>query len=486
MSSAGFERNQLRLKALESAKWSGLANLIRQVVQFGSALVLARFLSPAHFGQFAIVSVFVVLGQLLGSFGTAQVVIQRQIRDSEQLATIQVINVLFALFAATVLILLAPNIAAWYAVGEIKLALQLVALTFLPAAWVNVQRAILEQDLRFGQIATVEVAAVCAGSVVGITFAYMGFGLNALVGLALMSALTTFVGFCLLQPLVPLRYRHEHAMAVMRFSLELTGFNLVNYFARNADAMLIGKFIGAPGLGLYSLAYKILLYPLDNISRVVVRILFPALSLIQQDNERIRSGYVKVLSAISMVTFPLMLGLMALAGEVVSVLMGDSWIDVVPLLVIFAPIGMLQSIVSTVGAIHTAKGTTDVLLRTGLVNAGVILFGIVAGLPFGVVGVATGYATAVVVVTYPTLKLAWRTIDLRVRDGLLPLVPYANCAILMSVIVALAAWCLEELGASAVLRLFTLVPIGAALYSGTLFVLYRSSCLSTLSSLRAS
>src|SRR6185295_15034946 len=149
-------------------------------------------------------------------------------------------------------------------------------------------------------------------------------------------------------------FNWNEAKSVMHFSLNLTAFNVFNYFARNADNFLIGRYLGEQSLGYYDLAYRLMIYPLQGISAVIGRVMFPLYSQLQDDLGRFRNAYLSIAWAIAFVAFPLMLGLMSVAQPLVLTLWGDQWTQVVALLLIFAPLGAIQSVATTVGSIYQA------------------------------------------------------------------------------------------------------------------------------------
>ncbi len=153
----------------------------------------------------------------------------------------------------------------------------------------------------------------------------------------------------------------------MQFSLNLSGFGIVNYASRNADNLIIGRVLGSIQLGYYQMAYNLMLAPIQNISSVISQVAYPAFSRIQDDNERFRSAYVRSCALIALVTFPVMAGLAVIADPLVRVILGSKWIGAIRIFEILAPVGLLQSVQTTVGQIYTAKARTDWMFRWGLV-----------------------------------------------------------------------------------------------------------------------
>ena len=169
------------------------------------------------------------------------------------------------------------------------------------------------------------------------------------------------------------------------------GFNVVNYFARNIDKLLIGKFLGDQALGYYTLAYKIMLYPLQSISWVIGKVMFPAFSKIQHDLEKVRTAYLKMVKAISLVTFPMMFGLFAVAPEFVHVIYGPKWEPLILLIRILCFCGIVQSIGTTVGNIILSQGKSGLQLRFGILGTIFAAIAIMGGLKLGIVAIALFY-----------------------------------------------------------------------------------------------
>jgi PST family polysaccharide transporter len=215
------------------------------------------------------------------------------------------------------------------------------------------------------------------------------------------------------------------------FSSRLFGFQFMNYWMRNADNLLIGKFVGADALGAYNRAYMWMLMPIAQVSQVVSRVMFPALSRVQHDLPRVKRFYLRTISAIALITFPTMLGLTVVSDLFVSTVLGDNWLDVIPLLQVLGVVGMMQSIGTTTGLIYQSLGRTDLLLRWGIGSGLVTLTAFVIGLRWGALGVATAYAIRSAGLVYWNYSIPGRLIDMKVREVFYAARGAFGCALLM-------------------------------------------------------
>ena len=209
--------------------------------------------------------------------------------------------------------------AAYYREPRITAVLRFLSIGFVISGCSVLQKAIFERNLAFRITAWSETAGVVGGAVVGIASALMGAGIWALVAQALVSASVTSALLWAFSDWRPtLTFEWAEIKRVSGFSLGLTGFNFVNYFARNADYLLIGRFLGANQLGIYTLAYRVMLYPLQSVSAVVSRVTFPVCTQFQDDDARFRSAYLRTAAMIGLVTFPIVLGVYSVARPLVS------------------------------------------------------------------------------------------------------------------------------------------------------------------------
>jgi PST family polysaccharide transporter len=269
---------------------------------------------------------------------------------------------------------------------------------------------------------------------------------------------------------------------VSSFSLNLTGYNIFNFFARNADYLLIGRFLGATQLGLYTLAYRIMLYPVQRLTVVVNRVLFPVYSQLQQDPERFRRAYLKTIGMIAAIAFPAMMGLWVVAEPMVHVVFGSKWQGAVPVLQILVPIGLMQSVGATVGPVYQAKGRTDLLFRWGLASGILVVAAFVIGLRWGIVGVAFAYLVCNFICLVPNLYIPLRLISLPLsRLAAVVSRPLLGSVLMAGGLVGVRAL-LPHMSHSFALQF--LVPLGIVAYIGISLVLNREQVRQALDMLR--
>lgn len=455
----------LKEKVLTGTKWVALANIFKQILQVVSLIIFARLLTPEDFGMYAVLMIFVGFMSMFTDMGTGAALIHIKRPSDTLYSSVFYFNLFVGLLLSLSLILMSSPIAQFFQMPKIKALLEIISFTFIIASFGVVQKALYEKSLNFKTVTIIEIFSSFLGVTVGISAAFYGLGVLSLIIQTLSQNLLLVVLFWTYSTWRPMFYfKLDDIKYIWQFTKNLSLFNIVNYFARNADNFLIGKFLGSPALGVYSVAYKIMLYPLSNVSRTLLRILFPAFAKIQDDNKKFQKAYLRVIFFIALVTFPLMVGLITTADVLVPVLFGNKWHNLDILLIILAPIGMIQSIMTTLGSIYMAKGDTKTLMNIGFVSSTITVLFFILGLPFGVEGVAFSYLISNLIILYPVFRISWKQIDLSVKRGFVEIAPILVISILMGIGVIATGKIIDLFSLSQIFKLIIMILSGITIY----------------------
>jgi PST family polysaccharide transporter len=419
--------------------WSGGTRAVRVVLQLATSVVLARLLTPEEFGLIAMITVLTNFVGVFSEFGLAAALIQRSdLREGHRSSTFWLTLAVGVLLGAGVYAA-APWISAFYDEDRLVPLTHFIAVSFLVASLRVVQAALLNREMRFRAIGSIEIAATLVGGGVGIAMALAGYGVWSLVAQLLAIGVAEAVGFWVASGWRPrLQFDTAAVRELMPYSLNFMGFSVVNYWVRNADNLLIGRFVGSVGLGIYDRAYRTMLLPLTHGSGLMSRVMFPALSRIQTDRGAVKRLYVRAIRSISLVTFPLMIGLLVAADVFVATLFGPKWAEVVPVLRVLCLVGLLQSVSSTTGWLYQSQGKTDVLLRWGLFSGAVTVVAFGIGVHWGFMGVAVAYVIRTVLLTPLSFAIPGRFVGLRLGEVTSALAGTLACASAMGAAIALA------------------------------------------------
>ena len=241
-------------------------------------------------------------------------------------------------------------------------------------------------------------------------------------------------------------------------------FSFVNYFSRNMDNLLIGRVLGPITLGYYDLGYQTMIRLLSLVSGTIASPLFPALSRIQDDKPKVREIYLRVISYIALITFPMMFGLLSVAHIFVPGVLGDKWSPAIPILQILAVAGAVQSIYVTVGDIYQSQGKTRLMLKTGSLGAAIYVSAFLIGIHWGIIGVATACMFGSLLYGAITQYIACRVIDLGFGRFLNTLLPHLIRSIIMALVVYACSIVMVHMKMDLIFALICLVILGAGIY----------------------
>ncbi len=407
----------LKQKTIKGLSWSFASQAARQVSQFAVTVILARLLMPDDFGLVGMATVFTGFISAVNEIGVSGALIQRQQVDESHYSSVFWLNIFLGTAFTALFIAVSPAIAAFYNKPELISILRISAFNFILAAFSIVQRAIFQKHMEFKKLAVIETLAIVIGGVVGIVMAYRGFGAWSLVYQMIAFTLANTVLLWLFSHWRPrFIFSISSIKDIFGFSAHVTGFTVMNYFARNVDYLLIGKFLGAESLGYYTLAYKLMLYPLQNVTWTIQKVMFPAFSVIQNDIAKVKNAYLKMIKSISITVFPMMFGLFALAPELIDAVYGAKWLPSVIVIRIFCFCGMIQCLSSTAGTIYQSQGRSDIQFKIGFLGSLGAVLSIILGLRWGIEGVAACYTAYSILWGFYSLYIVERLISLKKKD----------------------------------------------------------------------
>jgi PST family polysaccharide transporter len=354
---------------------------------------------------------------IFSNLGLSTATIQRTDITHEQVSTLFWINAGIGVLLTLIVAALAPAVALFYKTPELLWVMVSLSIIFTISGLSVQHNALLTRQMRFLPIAAIRVLSLLSGILVAIVTAYYGFGYWALVFNSLTNVTVGTLGSWFACKWVPgLPSRKAGVGAMIKFGADLVSFDVVNYFARNLDNILIGRFLGAATLGLYSKAYQLLMMPITNLRGPINSVAMPALSRLQSDPETYRDYYLKCVSLLAFVSMPLVAFMFVCTDQLITLLLGTQWLGAGVLFKILAVAAFIQPVSGTTGMVLISTGQSRLYLKLGLISSLFICLSFVAGLPWGAKGVATGYAIINYVLLFPVLFYSFKNTAVNIKD----------------------------------------------------------------------
>ena len=430
------ENDNLRRRTLSGVSWSAISQGLNQGFTFAISVVLARILGPKVYGLIGMIYVFTGFAAVFGDLGLAAAIVQRKELEARHLNAAFWTNVAMGTTMTLLMAALAPLVAWFYREPVLFKLTAVIALKYIVDSLCVVQIALLNRAMRFRTLAGIQIGSTVFSGFVGLGLALYGMGPWSLVAQTLGASIASLAVSWVLGNWRPtFSFETRASKELFGFSAPVLGFNIANYWARTLDNLLIGRFIGPAALGIYSRAYTMMLMPLSQVSQVVGRVMFPALSTIQDDKPRVKRAYLKSTSIIGLITFPMMIGAFVISEHFILALLGDKWAGVIPLFRIFCWVGLLQSIGTTVGWIYQSQGQTGLYFTMGVIFFPLTVVAFVIGIRWGIVGVAWSYFILNIFWWYPSWAVPSRLIGLTFSEMLRTLTPEFLCAMAMGAVV---------------------------------------------------
>ena len=416
-----FDTRNLSADLKRHSVRGGTVTLVAQgaklLLQTTSMMCLARLLTPADFGLIAMVLAITGFVMMLKDLGLSMATVQRAEINHGQVSTLFWINVGLSIVLVGVTAGLAPVVAWFYGEPRLIPITLVLAGAFLFGGLTIQHQALLRRQMRFRALAIVDIVAMALSVAVAIASALLGAGYWSLVAMQITLAAATAVGVWWACPWRPGRLRRGTGVRTMlAFGGYLTGFNVLNYFARNLDNTLIGWRWGATPLGLYSRAYSLLLLPIQQVTPPIAAVAIPALSRLNDQPERYRVFYLRALALLTFVTTPIVAVLLVCAEETILVFLGPNWRAAAPIFRILAISAAVQPVMNSAGWLYLSGGRSRALFAWGAAASVVVAGAFFIGLPFGPRGVALSYAIAATVLCVPCMHFATRGSSICLRD----------------------------------------------------------------------
>ena len=231
-------------------------------------------------------------------------------------------------------------------------------------------------------------------SIIAVGLALADFGIWSLVSQQYINVTLRTIMLIYLSELSLSRFNISSIRGLFNFSANVFLTRLIQQIAQQTDKVLIGKYLGTSELGLYSRAFHFTAFPINNVTRVVSNVLFPALTKVNEDSDKVASVYLTVIGYIAIITFPTLSGFAYLSSEIIITLLGDQWLPMQPYLVFFSIIGIVSSIGQVSTPFFLSQGKANLHLKLNLFTQPVKTFFLLIGINWGLEGVLIANAAS--------------------------------------------------------------------------------------------
>lgn len=446
-------------RAVGGMLWMGCGKGLYAVIQVLVLVTLARLLSPAEFGLVSAAMVVIGFAGIFSGLGLGPALVQRPVLEARHLQTAFVSSIALGAACGLVLWLIAPLAAGFFHMREVTAVLRVLAVVFPLRGLAVVAESLMQRDMRFRWLATLEVATYAIGyGVVGIVLAVAGWGVWALVAASLAQSVFRTAALLVARPPRFDARPERHALGeLMYFGGGFTVAKVANYLALQGDNLVVGRWLGPAALGIYGRAYQLMAVPAVLLGEALDAVLFPAMARVQHERDRLSVAYRRGVTLVALVTCPASAVLVVTAPVLLAVVLGPKWGEVVPPFQVLVAGLVLRTSYKLSDSLARATGAVYRRAWRQVIYAALIVAGSWLGQRHGVTGVAIGVLGALAVnfllmaqLSANLIGMSWRTLAVAhapamrlalvtggVAWGATQLAPGGTASTLMSPLVAL-------------------------------------------------
>lgn len=383
-------------------------------------IILSRLLTPTDYGTVAVISVFIVFFQMLSDMGIGPAIIQNKKLTELEISKIFNISAIFSLVLSLLFLGIGFLLSLFYRDEIYQRLSYLLSVAVFFYSIIVVPMANLKKDKNFKIINVSLIASSLAGGVVGVTVALLGGGVYSLVINSVVASVTNFL-IILKKSHLKLTKTIEFTpiIKIYSFARNQFAFNFFNYFSRNIDSFLIGKFISPVALGNYNKSYQLLMYPAAVFNGIINPVLQPILSDYEQDVSTIRDVYFNLVHVLLLFAMPVSIFMSMCSKEIIYFLFGKQWFDsVFPLRILSLTI-WIQVVNIIASAIYQSRNKTKYLLLNGILSSLIIIISILIGLYFETIqmvsiclsiGFLINFVLSMSLLLYKVLDSKWKNV----------------------------------------------------------------------------
>ena len=377
--------DSLRHKTIHGVGWSFVDNISSSGITFLVGLVLARLLTRAEYGVMAMIAIFIAISNSIIDSGFSNALIRKTHVERVDYNTVFYFNLTVSILIYIFLYLAAPIISVFFKEPILVEVTRVMGWILIINALAIIPRTQFVRDVNFKTQTKVSLISSVSSGFIGIGMALGGLGVWSLVGQQLSRQLLNTLFLWLYSKWHPVwEFSMKSFKELFGFGSKLLLSGLLDTIYKNIYYIVIGRFYTSAQLGQYTRAEQFNTIFSSNLTSVVQRVSYPVLSSIQEEPERLREAYRKIIKITMMVTFACMLGLAAVSKSLIVILIGDKWLPAVYFLQIICFSGMLYPLHAINLNMIQVRGRSDLILKLEVIKKIIAIVPIIIGVFCGI------------------------------------------------------------------------------------------------------
>ena len=456
-----MELKSAKKTVLKSLIWKLMERTGVQGVQFILQIVLARILSPDDYGVISLITIFIALANVFIQSGFNTALIQKKNANEEDFSSVFYLSLLVAVILYILLFIASPYIAKFYRIKELIPILRVLSITLFFGAFNSIQNAVIARTMQFRKLFISSIFSIMISGVVGITLAYLGFGVWALVSQQIVNQVSiTFILWFTLKWRPQLVFSINRVGNLFSYGWKLLVSSLIDTLYMNLRGLIVGKVYTSQMLAFYNRGDQFPQLIVSNINGSIQSVMLPTLSAEQENKKRVKELVRRLIVTSSFLLFPIMIGLAVVGEPLIKIFLTDKWLPCVPFMQVFCLTYALWPIHTANLQAINALGRSDIFLKLEIIKKIIGVVILIISMFYGVYAIALGGLLSGIISSfinsYPNLKLLNYSYKEQIKD-ILP-------SLLLSIIMGLIVYSILFLNLSLYLTLVAQVFTGVIVY----------------------
>ena len=372
--------------------WTTASTVVRSVVSLLQVAILTRFLEKSDFGIVAIATLFLGFTQIFLDLGISAGIMHKQDTTRNQYSSLFWLNIIMGVLLTAFLCAFAPIISRIYSEPDLTKIIILLSFTVFFSSLGSQHRTVQQKKMRFKYISLVEIITSILSMILAVVLAYMKFGVYSLVYANLFSAASSgliFLGIGLYQDKnISFHFKFSETYDYLKIGVFSIGSQVLDYFSRELDILIVSATLGKDITGLYSLCKKLVVAVYSAVNPILTKVITPVFSVIQKEKERVRQLYYDVVESLALLNMPIYCLIAIFATGILNYLYGDQYIDGAMVLSLIALTYGLNTTGNPVGSLQIAMGRTDAGFYWTIIRIIATSVAIYIGAQFSIIGIA--------------------------------------------------------------------------------------------------
>jgi len=468
--------DSLKLKTLSGIMWATVERFGTTGIHFVVSILIARVLSPKDYGVVGVIMIFIALSQTFVDSGFGSAIIQSKNISKIDTSSVFYFNIFFSLLLYIILFFTAPEIELFFKMPSLATYIRVAGLVLIINALSLVQNFTLRKEINFKAISKASVSGVFVSGVVGIWMAYAEFGVWALIAQILVKAIVMTLLLWILGNWTPMfAFSFNSIKRLFSYSSKLLASSLLETAMQKLTNFIIGKWYTPVELGFFTQGKLVQQVPVSTITAVVQTVTFPVLTIIQDDKQRLKDNYRRIIKMTIYFVFPVVFFIVAAANPIILILLTEKWAPTIPIIQVLAVGTALYPIHAITLNISKVVGRTDVFFKLEIIKKVIGIAVLLSAIPFGVMAIVAAETILSFIFYWFNGHFNGKLIDYKVSEQLKDIVPIYFSAVIMAIVVYIAGLFFKNIYLSIIVQMVVAVVI----YGGLSLTLMKEQLVET-------